>query len=223
MGLPKTGPISVSQIRTDSGKATAGSLSEFPVRCKTNSYAGPVSMSKFRGNIAGQQLDINSAYRRIGSAWDCKKDEVSWHSYLEDRGALGRVNDTHYWVSTQGGYYGDSGTEGRFLGTCTESGQYRLTGRINGRFPTGYYGLTVALMLVVVSNSVYYLQGRQTLTVNYETNGGGSASKGYDVSQLCNLSTSEPYITVITRAVTYDGGEFREHYQDFINVKLEKV
>jgi hypothetical protein len=225
MGLPKTGAITLSKIREDTGLGRTGSLGAFPVRCRTNSYSGPVSMSGFRGNIAGQQLDVNTAYRGVGtdSSWHRKKYEVTQHSYLEDRGAIGRVNDTHFWISSQGGYYGDCGTEGRFLGTCSESGQYKLSGRVNGRFPTGYYGYTIAFMLVVVSNQTNYLQGAQQLNINYEFNGGGQSSMGYEVNEYCNLSTSYPYITVVCRAVAYDGAEFKSYYQDFINVKLQRT
>jgi hypothetical protein len=218
----KSSEASLQAVRLDLDLGLDGGMLERAVRSKANQRTGNVSLAKFKGNICGQQNQINSNPLN-NQYWDPLRWETAAAYYISKQGDVSAVGDSHYWISIrEGGFsFGDRGTETRLMGRVLESGTYRATCRALGRFDTQYN--VIGLHFDVVANSTGYLQGAQEVPCHIEERW-TDPSKTFNWSRTFTLSTSKPYITVICRNIAFDGGLSGRTYQsDFYDTLLEKV
>ena len=223
MGI-KAASASLRAVREDLDLSANGGMLERAVRSKANQRTGSVSLAKFKGNICGQQNQINSNLLN-NKPWTQVRYETAASYYLTKSGIVTPINDSHYWISVVEGGGGtdldDRGTETRLLGKVLESGTYRITCRAVGRFDTNYN--VIGLDFDVVSNATGYLQGAQEMTMHHRERS-VEPSKTFNWNKTFTLSTSKPYITVICRNIAFSGGvSGRTYYSDFFDTLLEKV
>ena len=223
MGI-KAASASLRAVRQDLDLSATGGMLERAVRSKANQRTGSVSLAKFKGNICGQQNQINSNLLNDKPCTSVRYETASSY-YIQKSGIVTPINDSHYWISViEGGgdiNKDDRGTETRLLGKVLESGTYRATCRAIGRFDTAYN--VIGLDFDVISNATGYLQGAQEISMHIRERS-VEASKTFNWSKTFTLSTSKPYITVICRNIAFSGGAAgRTYYSDFYDTLLEKV
>lgn len=222
MGI-KAASASLRAVRQDLDLSATGGMLERAVRSKANQRTGSVSLAKFKGNICGQQNQINSNLLN-GKPWTPVRYETASAYYIGKSGIATPIDDSHYWISViEGGstINDDRGTETRLLGKVLESGTYRATCRAIGRFDTQYN--VIGLDFDVISNATGYLQGAQEVNCHFRERK-TAASQTFNWSKTFSLSTSKPYITVVCRNIAFTGGvSGRTFYSDFFDTLLEKV
>lgn len=223
MGVKST-EASLRAVRADLDLSATGGMLERAVRSKANQRTGSVSLAKFKGNICGQQNQINNSLLN-DKPWTPVRYETASAYYIQKSGIATPINDSHYWISVIEGGGGidldDRGTEVRLLGKVLESGTYRITCRAIGRFDTAYN--VIGLDLDVISNATGYLQGAQEINMHIRERE-VAESKTFNWNKTLTLSTSKPYVTVICRNIAFSGGVAgRTYYTDFYDTLLEKV
>ena len=220
MGIAKEGNISLQQIRRDVGLSANGSAREKAVLNKVLKTGGTVAMSEYRGNIYGMQLTQDKSTLVSGTAWNPKLYNHQVIRFQSNQGAASvsgtKVLLTSYQVDW------DQGPEMRAEGTVLESGSYRFTAKIEVA-PERYQ--RAECHVSVVANTTNFLSGTQKVHLNeINTNHLSASPKELTFTRTFTLSTSQPYITLIGRAISKAGSSTNQAYtHKFYDYKLVKL
>lgn len=221
MAIPKTGSISVTQVRQDCGLAAAGSMIlDRAVQNRIGQSSGGYSLSAHRGLVTRPQLSIvgnwNDTMTRKDVGYKGYSPEWSDSSVsISGMNVICGVRQTGY-----GG--GDAGAEYRVNNTIGQDGLYRITGSVSCTYDSSYRG-TLQYQIAVVSGTHGYLQGitRIEHIDNNDPTGIYGSSKTFNATM--QLSTSRPYISMIMYYIAKDGGNYNagRFNATFSNMKLE--
>lgn len=212
MGITRTGPVRVRDVRVDTDLAATGSISERACRDRVQNK-GALSLNSFRGNILGIQYET---YNTSAAGWDKKRNRTAGTGYLMNNPKIS-TDGARVYVPCTDNYSQDIGVEARLTGKVLESGNYTLSGESFGEYDTFYYNGEMHINLI--ANSGGYLQGINNILIDKRHNHGwgmGNKSWSYPVS----LTTSQPYITVVLRNIHLSGGQGTTTTHHFWNWKL---
>jgi hypothetical protein len=220
MGIAKEGNISLRQIRQDVGLPASGSARETAVLNKAGARDGNVAMSEYRGNIYGMQLTQDKSTLVSGTAWNPKLYNHQVIRFQSTSGDASVKNKKVSLTSYQKSY--DQGPEMRGEGKVLESGSYRFTATIEVA-PERYK--LAECHVSVVSNATNFLSGAETVHLNsINTEHLSATPTTVTFTRTFTLSTSQPYITLIGRAISKAGSSTNQAYtHKFYDYKLVKL
>jgi hypothetical protein len=215
---------SVIKVRTDLG-LPAGNTTDAKFRERCNKLTGTVSLEDYRGSVVGQHLTLDLGTWDNPTAWKKKKDESAAFFYISSQGGQAYIGGSRLdrWICrVQPTIAADRGSEIRGIGTISENGTFKLTGKAYGRFSASY-PTAVRLDVQVIANSTGYLSGAQTVALNSSSNGTGG-DRQITFNETVSLSTSQPYITLIARATGISGWSSSTTFShEFWELQLKRV
>lgn len=221
----KYAECTIGKVRSDLGITPYGNMTDQKFREKSGQLTGTVSLAEYKGNICGQHLTLDKGTWTNPNAWKKKKDESAAFFYISNIGGeawIGGSKNDRWICQVSPAKDFDIGTEIRGIGTVSENGNFKLTGKAYGRFDRNYPG-AVRLDINIISNETGYLQGAQNLLWNYTQNGTGG-DREFTINETVPLNTTKPYVTVIVRAIGIAGftnGNAFAH--EFWDLKLKRV
>jgi hypothetical protein len=215
MGIAKDGNISLRQIREDVGLSASGSAREVAVLHKVLKTGGNVAMSEYRGSIYGMQLTQDKSTLDFAYPWNPKLYNHQVIRFGSNQGSASVNGNKILLTSYQMDF--DQGPEMRTEGTVLESGSYRFTAKcytagVNNRHETH---------VCLASNADGYLSGAETIHINSILTG---QAREVTFDRIFNLTTDQPYITLIGRAICKTGAyTMNGATSKFYDYKLVKV
>ena len=221
----KYAECSIAKIRSDLGMSPSGNMTDKKFREKSGQLTGTVSLQEYKGNVCGQHLTLDQGTWTNPPAWKKKKDESAAFFYISNAGGrayIGGGKNDRWICQVMPVISGDRGTEIRGIGTVSDNGNYKLTGKAYGRFSRDY-PTAVRLDINIISNATGYLQGEQNLLWNYTQNGVGG-DREVTINETVPLNTTKPYVTLIARAIGIAGFTTSTAYtHEFWDLQLKRV
>ena len=223
----KFSECSVAKVRADLG-LPAGNMTDQKFRERSGQLTGTVSLLDYRGGVVGQHLTLDQGTWTNPASWKKKKDESAAFYYISREGgsvSIGGSRSDRWICRVTPTLAADRGSEARGLGTISESGNFKLTGKCY-YWCTGTYPTAVRLDVAVVANSSGYLSGSQDVALNFMANasGGGAPERQIIIDENVSLSTSKPYITLVARATGIAGMSSSKSYShEFWELQLRRV
>lgn len=223
MAIPKTGNISLTQIRQDCDLPAAGGMtSDRAYLNRIGKTSGGSAMSEHRGVVAQPQLTIYGNWNDF-----MRRKDVGYKGYspaYSDSDVSISGKNVVVGVRQTGAGGGDAGAEYRVNNTIQESGTYRITGSVAMTYDGSYRG-TLASQVAVVSAVSGYLQGSVNVdfyTINDPT---GIYGPNVNFNHTVSLFASRPYVSFIFYYLAYSGGNYYAGRKTatYSNMKLEKV
>ena len=232
--IPLTGNVNLLAVRDDLDLTGNFSLrTNVPGKNKaTWDSTTDLSLNGYRGNVLGQQYDIDRGGVRVRH-----KVEKEWTNH---NGSVGKVEvqnmdpsvdsrvefpdnpratQCFYLYVKRDTYTDDLTSEARHFGYITESGDYKVQCYVNKKNGTG--GAEPYSKIAVIQNKSGYLSGALTRPLDHKW-GGGDRWQKYE--NTVTLDVAKPYVTVIVYIVTSGRGTpLRDGYTYYTALQLDKI